>query len=258
MANSMERFATQIERQRLSPRITDFAYIHFRNNLRVFREFLQIALSSSVTKLRVLDLGCGFKPWKPFFPHAEYVGVDYSSTCSSADALGLADNLPFRDGSFDAVILSEVIEHTVDPNAVLRETRRVVKSGGVVFISSPFFFPEHGAPFDFFRPTKHLYIRMFSQDEILVLSEANSSFSTPLVALCLAVESSPFRLLRGLTHLLYACANLVACAIDRAIAFFGPKVMRTYRTYFYGMPVGIALTVRVRKQGSGAGGPNAN
>ena len=44
--------------------------------------------------------------------------------------------LPFADGEFDAVYSTAVIEHTLDPNAFLREIRRVVKPNGRVIISS--------------------------------------------------------------------------------------------------------------------------
>jgi SAM-dependent methyltransferase len=44
--------------------------------------------------------------------------------------------LPFGDGEFDAVYSTAVIEHTLDPDAFLREIRRVVKPNGRVIISS--------------------------------------------------------------------------------------------------------------------------
>jgi SAM-dependent methyltransferase len=45
--------------------------------------------------------------------------------------------LPFADASFDAVILSEVIEHVPDDVAALREAGRVVRPGGAVLITVP-------------------------------------------------------------------------------------------------------------------------
>ncbi len=45
--------------------------------------------------------------------------------------------LPFRDGYFDKVILSEVLEHLDDDLAGLREVARVIKPGGVVAITVP-------------------------------------------------------------------------------------------------------------------------
>jgi ubiquinone/menaquinone biosynthesis C-methylase UbiE len=46
-------------------------------------------------------------------------------------------HLPFPDNYFDAVILSEILEHIDDDVAGLREVRRVLKPGGVVAITVP-------------------------------------------------------------------------------------------------------------------------
>jgi SAM-dependent methyltransferase len=45
--------------------------------------------------------------------------------------------LPFPDGYFDGVILSEILEHVSDDVAGLREVRRVLKPGGVAAITVP-------------------------------------------------------------------------------------------------------------------------
>jgi len=50
---------------------------------------------------------------------------------------GDAAELPFRDGSVDAVALLDVLEHVADPDAVLAEVHRVLQPGGVVVISVP-------------------------------------------------------------------------------------------------------------------------
>lgn len=46
-------------------------------------------------------------------------------------------DLPFSDGTFDAVILSEVLEHIDDDVAGLKEAMRVLKPGGVAVITVP-------------------------------------------------------------------------------------------------------------------------
>ena len=45
--------------------------------------------------------------------------------------------LPFRDGEFDAVIMTEVIEHIDDQHQVIAEVARVLKQGGLFIISAP-------------------------------------------------------------------------------------------------------------------------
>jgi 2-polyprenyl-3-methyl-5-hydroxy-6-metoxy-1,4-benzoquinol methylase len=46
-------------------------------------------------------------------------------------------NLPWAPKTFDAVIMSEVLEHLVDPWAALRRLRPLLKSGAIVLASSP-------------------------------------------------------------------------------------------------------------------------
>src|SRR3989344_3137619 len=45
-----------------------------------------------------------------------------------------AHKLPFRDESFDGVICSEVLEHVVEPERVLREIKRVLKPEGIAVV----------------------------------------------------------------------------------------------------------------------------
>jgi SAM-dependent methyltransferase len=50
--------------------------------------------------------------------------------------------LPFADGAFDRVILSEVLEHVPEDVAVLAEVRRVLRPEGRLAVSVPRWFPE--------------------------------------------------------------------------------------------------------------------
>lgn len=61
---------------------------------------------------------------------------------------GDANNLSFKDSSFDAVILGEVIEHFFDINKIISECSRVLKTNGKLYITTP-------NTYAFFRWLKH-------------------------------------------------------------------------------------------------------
>lgn len=110
---------------------------------------LRDLLSQNISKgSRCLDLGCGDGGTCGVFlkEHAAaYVGVDISEAAvNRARALGLdarliedAAKLPFPDGTFDAVICSEVLEHIFLPHAVAREVLRVLRPGGIFIVTVP-------------------------------------------------------------------------------------------------------------------------
>jgi ubiquinone/menaquinone biosynthesis C-methylase UbiE len=55
---------------------------------------------------------------------------------------GDATELPFPDGTFDAVVTSEVLEHVPDDAGALAELYRVLRSGGTLAVTVPSFLPE--------------------------------------------------------------------------------------------------------------------
>ncbi|MBA7660120.1 2-methoxy-6-polyprenyl-1,4-benzoquinol methylase [subsurface metagenome] len=57
--------------------------------------------------------------------------------------LGDIASLPFRDNSFDKIILSEILEHLPNDFQALKEVKRILKKGGVLLITVP----NHNYPF---------------------------------------------------------------------------------------------------------------
>lgn len=48
-----------------------------------------------------------------------------------------AQKLPFKDNYFDVVLLSDILEHVVEPNIVAKEAIRVLKPNGIVLATVP-------------------------------------------------------------------------------------------------------------------------
>jgi len=96
---------------------------------------------------RILDVGCG--PGVQFWDHRDR--LDFTGIDIDAEALEKARvngykqvvrhdvsiGLPFADGDFDVVVLSDILEHLVDPLALLEEAGRVAGTEGRIVVSVP-------------------------------------------------------------------------------------------------------------------------
>lgn len=118
-----------------------------------------------VGRLRVLDVGCGVKPYYPFFePYVEsYVGVDVVPN-PAAELLGAVEALPVADASFDVVLCNQVLEHCADPALAVRELRRVTAPGGRVLASTHGVQVYHPSPDDLWRWTHAGLERLFADN----------------------------------------------------------------------------------------------
>jgi len=112
----------------------------------------------------VLDVGCGSKPYYPFFaPYAaEYVGVDVDNP--AAELEGAVESLPAEDGSFEVVLCTQVLEHAVDPARAIRELARVTAPGGRVLASTHGVQVYHPNPVDLWRWTHTGLERLFTDN----------------------------------------------------------------------------------------------
>jgi SAM-dependent methyltransferase len=113
------------------------------------------------TGLSLVDVGCGSRPYESIFaPYVgEYVGVDYSAG-PRVDVVAPAEELPFEDGRFDVALSSQVLEHVDDPASVTREIARVLRPGGVAFVSAPGVVDYHPNPDDYWRWTHAGFARL--------------------------------------------------------------------------------------------------
>jgi glycosyltransferase involved in cell wall biosynthesis/SAM-dependent methyltransferase len=74
-----------------------------------------------------------------------------------------ATRLPLEDGYADTALLMNVLEHVPDAAATLKETHRLLTSGGVVYAVIPFFVNVHPDPKDFRRLTGQGLRRIFEE-----------------------------------------------------------------------------------------------
>lgn len=146
---------------------------------------------------RVLDLGCGdgrHTRATRLLPGIDVVALDLGAEevrrtreslidmdenpdalCSSSPEAGswlvLRGNtyhLPFRDGAFDAIIASEILEHLHRDDAALLEIDRILKPGGILAVSVPRYWPEAicWALSEEYRNTPGGHVRIYGDGEI--------------------------------------------------------------------------------------------
>lgn len=104
----------------------------------------------------LLDLGCGLMPFKKYY-HDRYHKVitgDYEKRRKDVDMELDAQNLPFDDNKFDAILFSEVLEHIPEPSKAIAEIARCLKKDGELVITIPFIYQLHEVPYDYFRFTE--------------------------------------------------------------------------------------------------------
>jgi SAM-dependent methyltransferase len=152
---------------------------------------------------RLLDVGCGVKPYLPFFAGvSSYVGVDVQEN-PYADLHGAIESLPVEDGSFDIVLATQVLEHVDDPPLAVRELHRATAPGGRVLASTHGVMVYHPNPVDHWRWTHTGLERLFATNgdwaDVTVRPGAGT-------AACLGFLLSEF------VHLMFKRAHLGAAA----------------------------------------------
>lgn len=108
----------------------------------------------------VLDIGCGYMPYKPLVlappsRATKYLGLDIKGEgyLIKPDLFWDGTRMPLQDNSVDCAIATEVFEHCQTPVILMRESLRVLKPGGLLFFTVPFLWPLHDVPHDHYRYT---------------------------------------------------------------------------------------------------------
>jgi len=124
---------------------------------------------------KVLIVGSGYDPYRGLFGLVDrYVCLDIEYYKKATDVIGDAHRLPFKDGSFDCILCSEVMEHLHHPEWFIAEAERVLVQGGCMIASVPFMYHKHADPFDYWRPTDSALRNIFKTfTELEIRSQGN-------------------------------------------------------------------------------------
>ncbi|OGD71553.1 hypothetical protein A3D09_01340 [Candidatus Collierbacteria bacterium RIFCSPHIGHO2_02_FULL_49_10] len=210
---------------------------------------------------KILDIGCGTGETLTFlktvFPKATLFGVDVLAeavrfTIQRGHAAKKADalNLPFKDNSFDAILLLDVIEHIKNDSAIIKEAKRVVKPGGVIVITAPalqFIWSAHDENQGHFRRyTRHRLLELARKNKMKVsfLSYFNF-FLSPIIIPIRVMSRLPIFKKYGEydSRLNYKVAyNKVINTFLKTLFVTEIRLLRFIR-----YPIGISVTVKLQK-----------
>ncbi|MDQ3110738.1 MAG: class I SAM-dependent methyltransferase [Bacteroidota bacterium] len=128
------------------------------------RNWVKRQLEKLPANARLLDAGAGEQQYKPFCAHLKYVSQDFAAykpenmdsglqmaswDYGKLDIISDITSIPQADGSFDAILCTEVFEHIPDAVAAIKEISRLLKKGGILILTAPFTSMTHFAPYHF-------------------------------------------------------------------------------------------------------------
>lgn len=104
-------------------------------------------INKQIAGCKLLDAGCGTGNFsrEAIIKGAKVISMDISSRlikithnkCHNKVVRGDVLNLPFKNDSFDIVLSTEVIEHTLNPGKAIAEMARVLKRNGILILTTP-------------------------------------------------------------------------------------------------------------------------
>jgi SAM-dependent methyltransferase len=185
-------------------------------------------------KGRMLDVGCGTKPYREVFADAveEHIGIDYPSSISAnkeqknVEVYSILPFLPFKNECFDTVLATEVLEHVSEPSAAFNEINRVLKINGTLILTTPQSWGLHETPHDYYRYTRHGLKHLAEKNnfEVVYIKPLGGFFSligqrmSSFVFYSLAIDKKGNRrtvLLRAPAHVICMFLQLLFTIFDK-------------------------------------------
>ena len=114
----------------------------------------------------VLDAGAGASKYRPLFSHCRYQTQDFCQYqgplvkyLQPVDFVCDITAIPLPDASLDAILCTEVLEHVLDPMAVIKEFSRLLKPGGKLWLTAPHGIYIHMEPYHFYNGLTEYWYR---------------------------------------------------------------------------------------------------
>jgi SAM-dependent methyltransferase len=132
--------------------ISQYGYSEYVRNKHLYvnlfnRRLDELLLYTDGERGQLLDVGCAtgtllelarLRGWEAYgVDISEYAtNIARAYYCLDVFTGELAD-AAYHDGQFDVVVMDDLIEHVADPTALVRESRRILKPGGLLTLNTP-------------------------------------------------------------------------------------------------------------------------
>lgn len=176
---------------------------------------------------KLLDIGCGTKPYQSLFKVDKYIGLEIDSETKRnnnyADVFYDGEIVPFEDKTFDSILCTQVFEHVFNPNEFLKEINRVTKNGGLLLMTVPFVWDEHEQPYDYARYSSFGLSHILNENGFEIIEHKKSNNGVEVIFQLLnayiykkTVKKNPF-LNIFLTILLMAPVNILGWLFSKIL-----------------------------------------
>lgn len=179
----------------------------------------------------IVNLGSGVKRIRD-----GVINVDFYPF-SDVDVVADIGKLPFCDNSVDAVICEFVLEHTKNPQQIIGEIYRVLKSDGQIYIAVPFVASFHSSPDDYYRWSKQglrEFLSDFKEREVGIRCGPTSAMLSCINEWLAIVLSFGLRPLQQFLMMLFMCLTWPLKIFDYLIYKFPNADNIAYGFYFIG------------------------
>lgn len=134
--------------------------IELANPEKFFIEKLLNQIETASGSMRALDAGAGPQDKKHFvveknyyYESSDFEDIFDHNSLAKQTYICSVESMPIGSDTYDLVLSIQVLEHLQNPEKAISEMSRVLKSGGMLFLSTNFLYPRHGSPHDYFRFT---------------------------------------------------------------------------------------------------------
>lgn len=145
---------------------------------------LRLQVSNDLPKqsgLRLLDIGCGKKPYRYLRPDSHWYGIDIYPGADVDQVIEPGTDWLLEDWNYDVILLTQVLEHVKEPSELMGKIVRSAIPGTLLIVNSPFIYPFHGLPYDYQRFTEEYFRSIFPDNvslEMKQLGGIGSSLAT--------------------------------------------------------------------------------